>query len=98
MEKTIIQLEKINSADEAEVNSLDEALDEFLQQLDDDPELQAIKARLSHLEAQIRSIASEEVWKYLLEWEEEWAHYVTICIRRLHARANASGASSSRPD
>jgi predicted nucleic acid-binding Zn-ribbon protein len=67
-----------------------EDLDQSIQQLESDPEIRAIKERLARLEAQIKAVVSEEAWHILLEWEETWAHYVTLCIGRLHP--------SSRPD
>lgn len=61
-----------------------EEFDQFLQQLENDPELVLIKDKLSLLEKQIKDVVSEEAWTYLLEWEETWAQYVTLCIQRLH--------------
>jgi hypothetical protein len=61
-----------------------EEVDQFLQQLENDPELQAIKDKLSLLEKQIKGVVSDEAWQYLLEWEETWAQYLTLCIQRLH--------------
>lgn len=70
-------------------------IDRFLEEMENDPELQAVKARLAKLEAKIRERVGEEAWELLLEWESEWAHYVTICTQRLYPLAYKAGRDAN---
>ena len=71
-------------------------IDRFLEEMENDPELRAVKARLSKLEAQIREQVGAEAWELLLEWESEWAHYVTICTKRLYPLAYKAGMDAKK--
>ena len=68
-----------------------EEIERFLEAMENDPELRAVKARLTRLEVEIRRRVGEEAWELLLEWESEWAHYVTICTKRLYPLAYKAG-------
>lgn len=68
---------------------MDPNIQALLQQLDQDPDLQAIKKQLASLEAQIKPRVSEDAWLLLLKWEAEWAQYLTLCTKRIYTLAQA---------
>lgn len=66
-------------------------MDQLLEQVEQDPEVQAIKANLTRLEHEIKGRVADDVWQLLLDWEAEWAAYATVCARKMCALACREG-------
>ncbi|HEU4963722.1 MAG TPA: hypothetical protein VFV52_07650 [Bacilli bacterium] len=67
-------------------------IDQLWDHLEQDPDVLALKEKLSLLEAQIKAHTSDEVWQLLLQWEAEWAAYATLCAQRMYEWASQSSA------
>jgi hypothetical protein len=59
-------------------------VERFLDDLDQDPEVHALKSQLSVLESQLRPLVSEEAWMLFLKWESVWAQFLELCVQRLY--------------
>lgn len=60
----------------------------YLDELDQDPELHALKSQLSILEAKLRPLVSEEAWMIFLDWESVWVQYLELCVQRLYPQSD----------
>jgi hypothetical protein len=72
-----------------------DAFDRVLQQLEQDPELQGIKARMLEVETVIKATVSDENWGKFLEWEALWAEYLTLYAERLFPVAYRAGREAN---
>ncbi|MBL0386993.1 hypothetical protein JJB07_10030 [Tumebacillus sp. ITR2] len=61
-------------------------VERYLDELDHDPVIKALKAQLSSLEAELRPLVSDQVWMLLLNWESLWVQYTQVCVERLYPR------------
>jgi hypothetical protein len=57
--------------------------DPLWQQVERDPEIVALKAKMRELEHRLREVVADEAWEIFLEWEALWAQYLTLTIERL---------------
>ncbi|PWK04980.1 hypothetical protein [Tumebacillus permanentifrigoris] len=63
-------------------------VDRYLDELDQDPEIHAIKAQLTVLESQLRPLVSEEAWMLFLKWESLWAELAVLYVTRLYPQSD----------
>ena len=57
--------------------------DPLWQQVENDPEILALKVKMREVEQQLRATVPDGPWAIFLEWEALWAQYLTLCVERL---------------
>lgn len=68
--------------------------DPLWQQVENDPEILALKAKMREVEQQLRAAVPDGTWAIFLEWEALWAQYLTLYVERLYPLVYEKGRVS----